>query len=158
MSSNDDDLAIAELADVIVALQELSAEELMAGGVHVEESWDEVDDPILIGRNGVPVDTWRESDPHDTRTTSAEYDEAKRVLQPHVVELRTMGVQRRAAPAVADVPHRFHVPAPTSWASASTAATTGRPQARSCGHAPGVGTTVIGRSSGSSPRTMICLP
>jgi polyphosphate kinase 2 (PPK2 family) len=78
---DDDGVGVAELSDVITALQELSAAELMAGGVHIEEPWDEVDDPVLIGPDGIPVETWREGYPYDTRMTQADYDETKRVLQ-----------------------------------------------------------------------------
>ena len=72
---------VAELSDVIAALQQLSAEELKAGGMQVEDAGDDVDDPVLIGRDGVPVETWREGYPYDARMTRTEYDDTKRLLQ-----------------------------------------------------------------------------
>jgi polyphosphate kinase 2 len=72
---------VAHLDDVIDALQRLTADELVAGGIRVEETWDEVDDPILIGPDGVPVETWREGYPYDVRMTRPEYDATKRLLQ-----------------------------------------------------------------------------
>jgi polyphosphate kinase len=74
-------MAVADLSDVIMALQELTADELVAGGIRVEETWDEVDDPVLIGASGVPVETWREGYPYDVRMTRHDYDETKRLLQ-----------------------------------------------------------------------------
>ena len=54
MSSGDEyDLTVAELSDVIAALQQLSAEELMAGGMHVEDAGDDVD--AAIARYGSRV-------------------------------------------------------------------------------------------------------
>jgi polyphosphate kinase 2 (PPK2 family) len=76
----DDGMTVAELSAVISALQELSAEELVAGGIHVEGTWDEVDDPVLL-RDGLPVETWREGYPYDERMSRGEYDETKRLLQ-----------------------------------------------------------------------------
>ena len=92
----DDRTSVAELSDVIVALQELSAEELVAGGIHVDETWDEIDDPVLIGRDGVPVETWREGYPYDERMTRSEYEDdeaaaADRAAQGAALAARTTG-------------------------------------------------------------------
>jgi polyphosphate kinase 2 len=69
------------LAEIIASLRELSDEELMARGFAVEGTFDEVDDPILIGPDGVPVETWREGYPYDVRMTRNDYDRTKRLLQ-----------------------------------------------------------------------------
>ena len=66
------------LADIIASLRDLSDEELMAQGFAVEGTFDEVDDPILIGPDGVPVETWREGYPYTARMTRDEYDRTKR--------------------------------------------------------------------------------
>ena len=52
-------------------------------------TWDEVDDPVLIGPDGVPVDTWREGYPYDERMTRHDYDETKRLLQIELLKLQT---------------------------------------------------------------------
>lgn len=70
-----------ELEDHISALRELSVDELIARGHSVEGTFDEVDDPVLIGPDGLPVDTWKEGYPHDERMTREEYEISKRALQ-----------------------------------------------------------------------------
>ena len=57
------------LADLITSLRELTDEELMAHGFAVEGTFDEIDDPVLIGPDGVPVETWREGYPYERRIT-----------------------------------------------------------------------------------------
>jgi polyphosphate kinase 2 len=71
----------AEVGDLVTWLRELSPDEFVARGLSVEGTFDEVDDPVLIGSNGQPVDTWRESFPYDQRLTRAEYEQTKRLLQ-----------------------------------------------------------------------------
>ncbi|WP_307868468.1 polyphosphate kinase 2 [Umezawaea beigongshangensis] len=39
------------------------------------------DDPVLLRRDGTPVDTWRENYPYDERMQREEYDREKRLLQ-----------------------------------------------------------------------------
>ena len=70
-----------ELSDIIASLRELSDEELMAKGFLVEGTFDEIDDPILIGDDGLPFETWREGYPYSARMTREEYDQTKRLLQ-----------------------------------------------------------------------------
>ena len=70
-----------QLADIITSLRELSDEELKAQGFAVDGTFSEVDDPILIGPDGVPVETWREGYPYTKRMTRDEYDQLKRLLQ-----------------------------------------------------------------------------
>jgi hypothetical protein len=56
--------AVMDLADIIASLQDLSDEELNLRGLAVDGTWDEVDDPVLLGPDGTPVDTWREGYPY----------------------------------------------------------------------------------------------
>ncbi|HKA04504.1 MAG TPA: polyphosphate kinase 2 [Acidimicrobiales bacterium] len=72
---------VADLSQVIDALQDLSPEELVAQGLSADSTWDEIDDPVLIGPDGIPIETWREGYPYDTRMTRAEYEIEKRHLQ-----------------------------------------------------------------------------
>ena len=69
------------LADIIASLRDLSDEELMAQGFDVAGTFDEVDDPILIGPDGIPVETWREGYPYSSRMTRDDYEQTKRLLQ-----------------------------------------------------------------------------
>ena len=77
------------LADLIASLRELSDEELAARGYDVQGTFDEVDDPILIGPDGVPVETWREGYPYDSRMTRDEYEHTKRMLQIELLKAQT---------------------------------------------------------------------
>ena len=61
--------SVVELADLIDALQDKSAEELIALGLSTGDTWDEIDDPVLIGPNGLPIETWREGYPYTQRMT-----------------------------------------------------------------------------------------
>lgn len=70
-----------ELSDAIGWLRDLSDEELANLGISVEGTFDEIDDPILIGPDGLPVDTWKEGYPFDRRMTRTEYERDKRLLQ-----------------------------------------------------------------------------
>ncbi len=60
----------------------------MSPGFAVEGTFDEVDDPVLIGPDGVPVETWREGYPYDTRVTRDEYEQTKRLLQIELLKRR----------------------------------------------------------------------
>jgi polyphosphate kinase len=55
-------------------------------GLRVEE--DDDDDPILIGPDGKPVDTWKEGYPYEERLTRAQYDHDKRLLQIELLKLQ----------------------------------------------------------------------
>ncbi|MFN0283694.1 MAG: polyphosphate kinase 2 [Kineosporiaceae bacterium] len=77
-----------ELQDLIASLQDLSDEELNLRGLAVDGTWDEVDDPILLGPDGAPVDTWREGYPYDTRMSRHEYEVSKRLLQIELLKLQ----------------------------------------------------------------------
>ncbi|MGJ6966454.1 polyphosphate kinase 2 [Streptosporangium sp. G11] len=49
---------------------------------------DDDDDPVLIRRDGSPVDTWREKYPYDERMSRQEYDRLKRLLQIELLKLQ----------------------------------------------------------------------
>jgi polyphosphate kinase 2 len=80
---------VMDLADIISSLQDLSAEELVLRGLSVEGTWDEVDDPVLLGPDGRPVDTWREGYPYDDRMSRREYETTKRLLQIELLKMQT---------------------------------------------------------------------
>ena len=73
--------SVVDLSDIIDALQDLSTEELLAHGLSATNTWDEIDDPVLLGDNGLPIETWREGYPYDERMSRAEYETTKRLLQ-----------------------------------------------------------------------------
>jgi polyphosphate kinase 2 len=73
--------SVVDLSDIIDALQDLSAEELLANGLSADSTWDEIDDPVLLGPNGLPIETWREGYPYDQRMSRSEYEVTKRLLQ-----------------------------------------------------------------------------
>ncbi len=77
------------LSDIITSLRELSDEELAAKGFAVEGTFDEVDDPVLLGQDGLPVETWREGYPYTERMTREEYDRTKRLLQIELLKAQT---------------------------------------------------------------------
>jgi polyphosphate kinase len=81
--------AVVDLADIITSLKELSDEELQNRGLAVEGTWDEVDDPVLLGPGGTPVDTWREGYPYDVRMRRWQYEVDKRLLQIELLKLQT---------------------------------------------------------------------
>ncbi len=80
---------VMDLADIIASLQDMSAEELVLHGMSVEGTWDEVDDPVLLGPDGRPVDTWREGYPYDERMSRREYEYTKRLLQIELLKMQT---------------------------------------------------------------------
>ena len=46
------------------------------------------DDPVLVVRDGRPVDTWREEYPYDERLAREEYEREKRLLQIELLKLQ----------------------------------------------------------------------
>jgi len=72
---------VVDLSDIIDALQDLSTEELVSNGLSATNTWDEIDDPVLLGRDGLPIETWREGYPYDHRMDRIEYETTKRLLQ-----------------------------------------------------------------------------
>ena len=87
-SRNFDIEAVVDLADIITSLQELSDEDLLQRGFDVHGTWDEVDDPILIGPNGTPVDTWKQGYPYDMRMDRRDYERTKRLLQIELLKVQ----------------------------------------------------------------------
>jgi polyphosphate kinase len=73
--------SVVDLSDIIDALQDLSAEELIANGFSADRTWDEIDDPVLVGPSGLPIETWREGYPYSERMSRNEYEVTKRLLQ-----------------------------------------------------------------------------
>jgi polyphosphate kinase len=69
-------------ADKSVAMTDVHAE----ASYTVDDSDD--DDPVLLGPDGVHVDTWREGYPYDERLSRAEYDRVKRLLQIELLKLQ----------------------------------------------------------------------
>src|SRR5918912_983591 len=49
---------------------------------------DDDDDPVLLAKDGAPVDTWREGYPYDERMPREEYDHVKRLLQIELLKLQ----------------------------------------------------------------------
>jgi polyphosphate kinase 2 len=80
---------VVDLADIIASLRELSDEELAERGLAVDGTWDEVDDPVLLGPDGTPVDTWREGYPYDERMSRRQYELEKRLLQIELLKLQS---------------------------------------------------------------------
>ena len=70
-----------ELKEVIKLLRTLDDEELIARGFSVRDTLDEVDDPVLIGPDGLPVDSWREGYPYEEKLSHEAYTQEKRLLQ-----------------------------------------------------------------------------
>jgi polyphosphate kinase 2 len=49
---------------------------------------DDDDDPILVDRDGEPIDTWREGYPYDERVAREDYEHDKRMLQIELLKLQ----------------------------------------------------------------------
>ena len=73
--------SVVDLSDIIDALQELPAEELIAHGLSAYGTWDDIDDPVLLGPDRLPIETWKESYPYDERMSREDYEVTKRLLQ-----------------------------------------------------------------------------
>lgn len=80
---------VMDLADLIANLQDLSDEELKLKGMTVEGTLDEMDDPILLGPDGLPLDTWRDGYPYDERMSRHEYEVTKRLLQIELLKVQS---------------------------------------------------------------------
>ncbi|MCU0301666.1 MAG: polyphosphate kinase 2 [Candidatus Nanopelagicales bacterium] len=79
---------IMDLADIIEALQDTEDDRLLHLGLTAAETWDEVDDPVLLGPNGRPIGTWREGYPYDERMTRKDYEFTKRLLQIELLKMQ----------------------------------------------------------------------
>ena len=81
--------AVMDLDDIINSLQDLDDHEFEERGLTVTGTWDEVDDPVLIGPDGTPVDTWKQGYPYDMRMTRREYEMTKRLLQIELLKMQS---------------------------------------------------------------------
>jgi polyphosphate kinase 2 len=79
---------VMDLADIIEALQDTGDDRLLRLGLSAHETWDEVDDPVLLGPDGRPVGTWREGYPYDERMSRKEYEFTKRLLQIELLKMQ----------------------------------------------------------------------
>ena len=71
----------ADLDRIIDALRTMTPDEIVTNGYAVEGTFDEVDDPVLLGPDGLPMQTWREGYPYTERMSRSEYEQVKRGLQ-----------------------------------------------------------------------------
>ena len=55
----------------------------------VQGTFDEIDDPVLLGPDGTPIETWREDHPYDERMTREDYEATKRLLQIELLKAQT---------------------------------------------------------------------
>ena len=72
---------VTDIDSLIEAFRSMTAEEIANRGFSVEGTFDQVDDPILLGPDGLPVDTWQERYPYSERMSRSEYESLKRDLQ-----------------------------------------------------------------------------
>ncbi len=77
-----------ELKEVIRLLRTLDDEGLIAHGFTVRDTLDEVDDPVLVGPDGLPVDSWREGYPYGKKLGHEAYNREKRLLQVELLKLQ----------------------------------------------------------------------
>lgn len=74
-------LDATDINSLIEAFRSMTPEEIQAHGFSVEGTFDEIDDPVLLGPDGLPVKTWLEGYPYDERMIRREYEHDKRALQ-----------------------------------------------------------------------------
>ncbi len=72
---------VTDIDSLIEAFRSMTADEIANRGFTVEGTFDQVDDPILLGPDGLPVNTWQESYPYSERMSRSEYESLKRDLQ-----------------------------------------------------------------------------
>jgi len=66
---------------IIEYLKGGDVDDLLDQGLSVAGVLDEVDDPVLLGPDGRPVDAWRDSHPYDDLVSREDYETEKRFLQ-----------------------------------------------------------------------------
>lgn len=86
--ATEDGEKVVDLDELINTLRDLSDDELRAKGLRVEGTLDEIDDPILLGPDGTPVNTWRDDYPYDDRMDRVEYEHTKRELQIELLKVQ----------------------------------------------------------------------
>lgn len=79
----------ADVDEAIAWLREYSVDELIEMGFGVRGTFDEVDDPELLGPGELIANSWREGHPYTERMTRDEYEEAKRLLQIELLKAQT---------------------------------------------------------------------
>ena len=75
------DLHVTDIRHLIEAFRSMTPAEIAERGFTVEGTFDEVDDPVLLGPDGLPVKTWQEGYPYTERMGRQEYENQKRGLQ-----------------------------------------------------------------------------
>ncbi|MEI2620096.1 MAG: hypothetical protein V9G09_05085 [Candidatus Nanopelagicales bacterium] len=80
--------AVMDLQEIIASLQDLEDDTFERHGLTATGTWDEVDDPVLIGPEGMPVETWREGYPYTDRMTRHNYEFTKRLLQIELLKMQ----------------------------------------------------------------------
>jgi len=78
-----------DVDEAISWLRDRSVEELQARGLSVQGTFDEVDDPLLLGPDGTPVDSWMEDHPYTERLGRDDYESTKRLLQIELLKAQT---------------------------------------------------------------------
>jgi polyphosphate kinase 2 len=71
----------ADINHLIEEFRAMSSTEIVERGFAVEGTFDEIDDPVLLGPDGLPVRTWQEGYPYAERMSRHDYEEQKRALQ-----------------------------------------------------------------------------
>ncbi|MGA7757689.1 MAG: polyphosphate kinase 2 [Ilumatobacteraceae bacterium] len=71
----------ADINHLIEEFRAMSPTEIVERGFAVEGTFDEIDDPVLLGPDGLPVRTWQEGYPYAERMSRRDYEEQKRALQ-----------------------------------------------------------------------------
>jgi polyphosphate kinase 2 len=71
----------ADINHLIEQFRAMSPTEIVERGFAVEGTFDEIDDPVLLGPDGLPVRTWQEGYPYAERMSRRDYEEQKRALQ-----------------------------------------------------------------------------
>ena len=74
-------LDATDIDRVIEEFRSMSSAEIAERGFTVEGTFDEIDDPVLLGPDGLPVMTWQEHYPYAERMSRHDYEEQKRGLQ-----------------------------------------------------------------------------
>lgn len=80
--------SVMDLQEIISSLQDLDDNAIERHGLTASGTWDEVDDPILIGPEGTPLDTWREGYPYSERLSRQDYEFQKRLLQIELLKMQ----------------------------------------------------------------------
>ena len=79
-------ISAIELEEAISWFGTNDLEEFRRRGFSVQGTFD---DPVLIGPDGQPVETWREDHPYDEHLEAEEYERTKRLLQIELLKAQT---------------------------------------------------------------------